>query len=136
MAVSMKAIGADKLKEGLAAIGPDVQHAADAASKAAAVHMAEKIYQNSPWDTGAMANSIGVGPDQIGEYIVEQVAPYTIFVDLQQAHFSGTYAVEQAAAFRAAAEAGNRALREGTGPEAVQSRFPVDGQYTPGKYER
>lgn len=136
MSVSMKVKGFKDVQKMLKATGEDVQHAGKAGAKAAAVHMAEALYDNSPWDTGAMANSIGVGEDQEGEFIVEQVAPYTIFVDLQQAHFSGTYAREEQAAMRVAVEVGNKALKDGTGPRNISSRFPEQGQYTPGNYKK
>lgn len=115
------------------ASGEAVERAVVGAVFASGVYLGEKIRDASPVRTGAMRDSIGVGMGgpKGREVVVEQVAPYTVFVDFQQAHVTRTYYAEAEAAFRVAVETGDRLLASGGGKEQVFSPFPADGVYTP-----
>lgn len=130
MKVAIRHSGIKEVLDAMDASGRDVRKSARAGVKAGAVHIAQRIHDNSPVDTGAMQESLGMR--MIGDRaIIEQVAPYTEYVDYTRQHFTGTYYNEVDEAFRLAVSTANKALRAGTGPESVDSPFPLYGVYSP-----
>lgn len=123
------AITKDDVGPRMAAAGPAVVRAVDGAAKAAAVHFAERVWANSPVDTGDMQFSTYLTQDEHGDWIVGQVAPYASYVDARAGHMSGTFYAEADAAFRFGASIGDQLLRTGGGPGQVPSRFPTEGVY-------
>jgi hypothetical protein len=128
VSVSLAVVGDKDLKERMNAYGRAVQKSVNGAKYAANLHLAKRISEDSPVDTGAMQESIGVTSQH-----VEQVAPYTVYVDGIVGHVTLTYEMEAKRALDIAAKTGNWLLRTNQGVRAVPNplKFPKRGVYRP-----
>lgn len=122
--VSIRVVDRGNLLEKMNAIGPESKGALHGGLKAMGVFLATKIRDASPTDTHDMQESIGVSLDH-----VEQVAPYTYFVDLWAHHFSGVYESASSEALEVAAATANDFLATGRDARSVPSPFPAQGHF-------
>lgn len=128
MSISLTVAGHEEITRNMHAAGEAVKRAVAGAKYAVGLYMGARIFENSPVRTGAMQESIGVSEEH-----VEQVAPYTVFVDFRVGHVTQTFHMEVGNALEEAGKVGNRLLRTGGGPESVPNPhgFPEQGVFTP-----